>query len=324
MKRIYKLIACSLLVLSSCTNELADDGQAQIVPAGDPVTLSFDMYQTVVTKVGTVATETMPAGSTFSIYAYEKGETDLTSTPLGVGTYEVQTGGKATGNLSLYRGEYDLYLMSNNTNVAPTLTGGVATGENGFDCMFNTLKNVTVQPETAGSNTMSIRMPSPFTRLGSLLELSVKGNTTQPVAVGDLKVSRITIKKVSSPLVYKLGTSDWSLDGQTFDQSYTVSSFSEPDQQSSPHESAPVVLLPVDGTTPLEFEIVLSIYSKIAGTFVWKNFTYYAKAPKALLKGMKYRFEFTLTFFGLLNPGDMTISMLDYTNEGLVTDQVGE
>lgn len=321
MNRIYKLIACSLVVLTSCSDELAGGGE----PAkGDLINLSFDMYQASVTKAGSSATESMPQGSTFSIYAYEKGETNLATTPLGAGTYEVQTGGKATGNLSLYRGEYDLYLMSNNTNVAPSLVNGAATGENGYDCMYNTLKNVTVQPETDGSNTMSVRMPSAFVRLGSLVELSVKGSTTQPVAVGDLKVSRITIKNVSSPLTYKLGTSDWDLAGQTFDQSYTVSSFSEPEQQSSPHDSDPVVLLPLDGSTPLEFEIVLSIYSKISGEFVWKDFTYYAKAPKALLKGMKYKFEFTLTFFGLLNPGDMTISMLDYTNEGLVTDPVGE
>lgn len=323
MNRIYTFIACSLVAFASCSGDLADDSR-QRIHEGDPITLSFNLYDATFTKAGSVSTETMPPGSTFSIYAYEKGETDLTSTPLGVGTYEVQTGGKAIGNLTLYRGEYDLYLMSNNTNVAPLLTNGAATGVNGFDCMYNTLKNVTVQPETAGSNSMSVRMPSPFVRLGSLVELSVKGNTTQPVAVGDLRVSRITIKNVSSPLTYRLGTSDWDLTGQTFDQTYEVSRFTAPDQQSSPHDSDPVVLLPVDGTTPLEFEIVLSIYSKIAGEFVWKDFTYQAKAPKALLKGMKYKFEFTLTFFGLLNPGDMTISMLDYTNEGLITDQVGE
>ncbi len=39
---------------------------------------------------------------------------------------------------------------------------------------------------------------------------------------------------------------------------------------------------------------------------------------------MQYKFEFTLTFFGILNPGDITISLLDYTKVDQSTDEVGE
>ena len=53
-------------------------------------------------------------------------------------------------------------------------------------------------------------------------------------------------------------------------------------------------------------------------------FTYTATTSKTLLKGMQYKFEFTLTFFGILNPGDITISLLDYTKVDQSTDEVGE
>lgn len=86
------------------------------------------------------------------------------------------------------------------------------------------------------------------------------------------------------------------------------------------------MLLPVDGSQPLEFIITLKVFYTEEGVVGIQEgiFTYTATTSKTLLKGMQYKFEFTLTFFGILNPGDITISLLDYTKVDQSTDEVGE
>lgn len=336
MKMINKLIiSFSCILLAGCNSGLPDSGDQEQTGEGEPVNISFNLYNAAVTKADNSSTVTMTSGTAFRIYAFEAGTTNL-STPVATAVYTVGDNGKATGNLSLYRGKYDFYLISNNTNTAPTLDEGsnVVTVDNGNDFMYNTISGEVIQPESPGQNKMTINLRTPFVRLGASIDLSVKAKSGSPVPVSGLKVQSITIKKLSSPLSYKLGEKDWNVDSPSYDETntFTVNEFTT-GITGNPSESRnnikPVVLLPVDGTVDLLFDLVLNVtYSELDESgnpkLVSADFPYQASATKALIKGMKYKFEFTLTFFGILKPGDMTVSLLDYTQEDLSTDQVGQ
>lgn len=336
MKMINKLIiSLSCILLAGCNGSLPDSGEQQ--GEGEPIELSFNLYNAVVSKADekTKPTVKMAVGTAFRIYAFKAGETDLTK-PIASAVYTVKDeNGKSEGNLSLYRGSYDFYMISNNTNTAPVLDSGAnsITVDNGNDFMYNIITNEVIQPEKPGENKMTVSLRTPFSRLGAKIDLSVKAKSNSPVPVSDLKVQSITIKNLSSPLCYKLGEKDWSTDNNpsyTETNEHMVTGFSMPEFATQPHDNLnPVVLLPVDGLTDLLFELVLNV------TYTGKdnngqvillsdNFTYKASVSKALITGMRYKFDFTLTFFGILKPGDMTVSLLDYTEEDLSTDQVGE
>ncbi|MCD7851615.1 MAG: DUF4906 domain-containing protein [Parabacteroides sp.] len=222
-------------------------------------------------------------------------------------------------------------MVSNNTNIAPVLSdGGSITVDNGTDFMYNTLTGFTVQPEKTGDNVMNVTLPAPFVRLGSQVKLSVKAKLGSPVTVTDLKVQSITMYYLSSPLSYNLGAIDWKKEGTTYEKkdSIVVSSFDNKPDYYVTHPADPVVVLPVSGNTPIEFKIVLDVtyVEKVdeVTTYPTKTFTYTASSRKTLLKGMVYGFEFTLTFFGVLSPGDITIGLLDYTGQDLPMDEVGK
>lgn len=330
MKMISKLIillGCVLLV--GCNSSLPDSGEQQ--GEGEPIELAFNLYSAVVSKAGENTKTVMPVGSTFRIYAFKAGEMNL-SNPVATAMYTVvDTNGKSTGNLSLYRGNYDFYLISNNTNQAPSLDAGVnyVTVDNGNDFMYNTITNEVIQPESPGQNTMTVTLRTPFVRLGTKVDLSVKANAGSPVPVTGLAVQKITIKSLSSPLAYRLGASDWNSGSSSYNAEYSVIKFGS-GQPTQPHDNTdPVVLLPVDGSVDLVFDLALNVSYMVydaegTGTQTSRIFNYQASAAKALLKGMKYKFEFTLTFFGILTPGDMTVSLLEYTEEDLSTDDVGK
>lgn len=337
MKMMNKLIiSLSCILLAGCNGSLPDSGEQQ--GEGEPIDLSFNLYNVVVSKADEKAKTTvkMAVGTAFRIYAFKAGETDLTS-PIATAVYTVKDdNGKSEGNLSLYRGSYDFYMISNNTNTAPKLDEGVnfITVDNGNDFMYNIITNEVIQPEKPGENKMTVSLRTPFSRLGAKIDLSVQAKSSSPVPVLDLKVQSITIKNLSSPLSYKLGEKDWNTidntPSYTKDNLLTVSEFTKPDVVTKPHSNeTPVVLLPVSGLTDLLFELVLTV--KYSGKdesgeliFLSDNFTYQASVTKALIKGMGYKFDFTLTFFGILKPGEMTVALLDYTEESLSTDQVGE
>ena len=329
MKHITEITAwVAMVVLTACTGSLPDDGNPSPEEKGEPVLLSFDMYGATVTKASENSTVAMLPETKFTIYAFPKGTTDL-SKPLASGIYTIGNDNKATGNMSLYRGEYDMYLLSNNTNIAPVLSAdGVITVDNGTDFMYNTLTGFTVQPEKTGENVMNVTLPAPFVRLGSQVRLAVKAKQS-PVTVTDLKVQSITMYYLSSPLSYKLGATDWE-NGGTYAKkdSIVVTSFDNTPGHTEAHLADPVVVLPVSGSTPIEFKIVLDVtYVEKVGdttTYPTKTFIYSASSRKTLLSGMVYGFEFTLTFFGVLSPGDITIGLLDYTNQDLPMDEVGE
>ena len=228
--------------------------------------------------------------------------------------------------MSLYRGEYDLYFISYNSETAPDPSAGEIEVRNGYDFMCNEIKGLVVQPQNDGDNKMEVSMTGPFVRLGSKVDLSVKAKES-PVKISDLIVQKIEIKNLSVPLTYYLGEKDWR-PGAGYTDSYTVSNFSYTvNAWSKPHKNNdPIVLLPVDGSQPLEFIITLKVFYTEEGVAGIQEgiFTYTATTSKTLLKGMQYKFEFTLTFFGILNPGDITISLLDYTKVDQSTDEVGE
>lgn len=321
----------ALIVLTACTGSLPDDGgNPSPEERGEPVLLSFDMYGATVTKASENIAVDLAPETKFTIYAFPKGTTDL-SKPLASGVYTIGADYKATGNMSLYRGEYDMYMVSNNTNIAPVLSeGGSITVNNGTDFMYNTLTGFTVQPQKTGDNVMNVTLPAPFVRLGSQVKLSVKAKLGSPVTVTDLKVQSITMYYLSSPLSYNLGAIDWKKEGTTYEKkdSIVVSSFDNKPDYYVAHPADPVVVLPVSGNTPIEFKIVLDVtyVEKVdeVTTYPTKTFTYTASSRKTLLKGMVYGFEFTLTFFGVLSPGDITIGLLDYTGQDLPMDEVGK
>lgn len=334
MKMMNKLIiSLSCILLVGCSGSLPDSGGQQ--GEGEPIDLSFNLYNVVVSKADekTKPTVKMAVGTAFRIYAFKAGETDLTK-PIASAVYTVKDeNGKSEGNLSLYRGSYDFYMISNNTNTAPVLDSGAnsITVDNGNDFMYNIITNEVIQPEKPGENKMTVSLRTPFTRLGAKIDLSVKAKTGSPVTVTGLKVQSITIQYLSSPLSYVLGEKDWNTVGQSYDKTntFTVNEFGSAAPTSPHNNTKPVVLLPVSGFTDLVFELVLNVtyleYDNV-GTpnSVSRDFTYYASVTKALIRGMGYKFDFTLTFFGILTPGNITVSLLDYTQEDLFTDQVGE
>ncbi|WP_455640292.1 fimbrillin family protein [Parabacteroides sp.] len=332
MKGINKLfIVCAGLLLAACSSGLPNENRDESQEKGEPVKLSFKMYNADLTKAlgATNAVVDMVAGTKITILAYAAGtqvdNLGKLPAPLGRTVTEIKADLTADGNMTLYRGQYDLYFLSYNNSIAPNPDGGEITVDNGYDFMYSELKGLTVQPENDGKNEMTVSMTSPFIRLGSQVTLSVKAKDS-PVNVIDLQVQKITMKNLSTAKTYYLGEENWQ-SSSDYSGEYTVSKFSYvASTPKADHTSDPIVLLPVDGTSQLEFELVLDVTYKVAGetTETKKPFTYTAKTSKALLKGMKYSFTFTLTFFGVLNPGDITISLLDYTNNNQATDDVGE
>lgn len=332
MKMINKLIiSLSCILLAGCNGSLPDSSEQQ--GEGEPIDLSFNLYNVVVSKADekTKPTVKMAAGTAFRIYAFKAGEIDLTK-PIASAVYTVKDeNGKSEGNLSLYRGSYDFYMISNNTNTAPKLPEGTnsITVDNGNDFMYNIITNEVIQPEKPGENKMTVSLRAPFVRLGASVDLSVKANGKSPITVTGLVVQSITIKNLSSPLSYQLGNSDWSGSASYDGAEFAVTKFSAAPPTQPHNNTEPVVLLPVDGSTDLSFDLKLLVSYMVydengTGSQTSRTFDYQASATKALLKGMKYKFEFTLTFFGILTPGDMTVSLLEYTEEDLSTDEVGK
>lgn len=327
------LPVCLALMMLACTSGLPDnDNRQKPQGEGEPVELSFKLYEASLTKaLGATTLVDLDPGTKFTVLAYKAGTAVDASTqklpePLGKSVCTIADDKTADGNMSLYRGEYDLYFISYNSETAPDPSAGEIEVRNGYDFMYNEIKGLVVQPQNDGDNKMEVSMTGPFVRLGSKVDLSVKAKES-PVKISDLIVQKIEIKNLSVPLTYYLGEKDWR-PGVGYTDSYTVSNFSYTvNAWSKPHKNNdPIVLLPVDGSQPLEFIITLKVFYTEEGVVGIQEgiFTYTATTSKTLLKGMQYKFEFTLTFFGILNPGDITISLLDYTKVDQSTDEVGE
>ena len=245
---------------------------------------------------------------------------------MGDAVYKVEAGGTATGPLKLYRGSYDIYLLSYNSEASYPKTDdeGKVRVENNHDFMCTKLTNVVVQPE-AGKNMMEVQLPEPFKRMGSqvITTVSVKDNT--PVKPSGLTVTSITIGGLRHELVYRLNSSAWEVPAdKANDNSVAFSGFTGSGLDSKPPAVSPAkVLLPVDGT--LTFDVAMTItYTESDGTEKTIYPVYKASLLKALLPGMTYKFDFTLTFYGEIKPVDLTLAVTDWNRIPLEAEDMGK
>lgn len=318
----------SLLWLTGCTG--SDDTEGTEAPGGDaPVTVSFNLWQASVARDAANPPEDLVAGTTFNVYAYPAG-TAVTASPAGSAFYTVQNDGTAKGALSLNRGTYDFYFVSNNTTTLPPLaTAGTVTVSNGNDFMYTTLRGIEVQPASAGDKTVNVAVTTPFTRLGAQVKMQVKGGPTQPIPVQELTVNEIKLKGLSTDRNYILGTAGWNAsDKPQFTQEivYKSGEFTRTDTDKGYQEpwiSSPQVVLPVDAGHDLKFEVNLHIKYKEADASKEDDFTYTPTIRKALLPGMTYEFEFTLKFYGNIIPADLTLVVSEYNTVTINSDNIG-
>lgn len=306
---------------------------------GEPVTLTFDMYSASVTRADAASTsEDMAIGKIFRIYAFPAGSTSL-GTPLDSKNYTVQSSdadaskpGKATGSLTLYRGTYDLYLVSYNssTEVPELDSSGAFTVSNGKDFMYTKLEGIVVQPDKTGDNTMLVSLPKPFTRMGAQMVTTVKArNSMQPVLPTALVVNYIKVSGLYGSLAYKLNNTSWETPTTTTaDASYSFEKFDANNtldyNPQAPRTSDLAVLLPVGGTQKMKFDVNLTVKYKDGNLTKTSTDSYFATIEKALLPGMTYQFDFSLTFYGAIVPSDLTLAIREWTTTNLTGEDLGK
>lgn len=321
-----------LLLLIGIWLSACDSGSAELPDPsperGEPVTLSFDLFRDAATRAdgSTTTTEKMGAGKMFRIYAYPAGSTDF-GNPTGSENYTVQSDLTATGALKLYRGTYDMYLVSYNSSTeVPVLgEGNTIHVSNDKDFMHTKLANIVVQPDKTGENMMQVALPSPFTRMGAQVITTVAArNGMQPVWPTKLVVNYVRINGLRRELEYKLNSSVWETASKPADASFTFNQFTDNINVTTPRKSNPGVLLPVDGTQKLTFDVNLTV------SYVENNMektmtdTYKASIEKSLLPGMTYQFDFSLTFYGAIIPTDLTLAIREWTTTDLRGEGLGE
>lgn len=325
-------VAVLLLMLASCQNEVVPE------KTGEKIALSFRLYQAELTKAETNTSTSLAEGTMLRAYAYKKDD-PTTGDPVGYGDYKIADDqgtaeAVAGGGLTLYRGEYDIYLLSyNDPNYVPeTVSNNLVSVTNGKDFMYATLKGISVKPTSGGADMMSVDLPEPFTRLCSNVIVKVKANSNSPIPLSGFVVESVKINKLSGDQSYQMGETGWAKnDGLEYSGTGTMNKFGNNttnDYITTVRESDPFVVLPSKGTEPLEFELNLSIrFNKtVEGTAseVIKLFTYKPKVYKSFLPGMTYEFEFTLTFFGDQEPADLSLAILEYTTVKFSSDDVGK
>lgn len=323
-----------LLLLIGIWLSACDSGSAGLPDPsperGEPVNLSFDLFRDAATRAdgSATTTEQMGAGKMFRIFAYPAGSTDF-GNPTGCENYTVQSDLTATGVLKLYRGTYDMYLVSYNSSTeVPVLgDGNTIHVSNDKDFMHTKLANIVVQPDKTGENMMKVALPSPFTRMGAQVITTVAArNGMQPVRPTKLVVNYVRINGLRSELEYKLNSTVWEKASKLADASFTFSQFKDNGNLDVflPRKSNPGVLLPVDGTQKLTFDVNLTV------SYVENNMektmtdTYKASIEKSLLPGMTYQFDFSLTFYGAIIPTDLTLAIREWTTTDLRGEGLGE
>lgn len=318
---------CVALLLAACTRDMPEgiDRPGGEEEAGTPVELSFDLGGGAATRA---AQESMASGTKIQIYVYKKGA-QVSGEPYAQGVYTVQSDLTATGEIKLYCGEYDIYLVSYNSSEAgdvPVLSSTdnkIAVG-NGKDFMYLTLKGIRVQPDKAGGQLMTVSLAEPFTRMGTKVGISVCApNTTQPVEVKSLEVVSVVLKGLPEKLSYILGNTSWEA-AEKYESSYTYKGTDFEHQGTAwfdPWIADAQVLLPVVPATGLA-ELVFEVKLKVNN--LPDVFTYDVALEKMLLPGMMYNFEFSLKFYGALTPEDLTIAVKEYDEIKVGTDDLGK
>lgn len=330
------VLLCMMLLGCSSADPLLPDAEPQ-PDRGEPVTLAFDMYSATVTRAeGASSTaEDMAIGKMFRIYAFEAGSTDYAK-PLDNSIYTVQADeketskpGKATGNLTLYRGTYDLYLVSYNSTDVPAMNNsGAFVVNNGKDFMYTKLEGIVVQPDKTGDNKMEVSLPRPFTRMGAQVVTTVKAkNGMQPVQPVSLVVNYIKVTGLHSTLTYKLNNTAWETSSASTDAFFTFEDFSNNTDKYTVWDarvSTPGVILPVDESQKLKFEVNLTVGYKDGSDDKISTDSYIASVDKSLLPGMTYQFDFSLTFYGSIIPTDLTLAIREWTTSSLNGEDMGK
>lgn len=343
-RKFEKIMALLLagILLGACGEEATTVTEYPVEPAGEPVELSFVMYKGAVeeevqadadgmeTRAATTRAVDIPTGTLFRIYAYKAGSTDLEN-PSATAEYKVQADGTGTGKLSLYRGEYDLYMLSYNLqNETPVMTEGTRNIEvyNKKDFMYTQLKGLVVSPEHVGATMMLVPLTTPFKRMGAQVQLRVKAKDgTHPVQPTSLKVNSIQVEGLPETLSFPLGGTGWNDAGNYEGAPVTYYNFSGNNGTVTEFcTSTPQVLLPVNGTKELTFTVKLAVgYMDGDVPKTWEDEEgYKVSIQKALLPGMKYVFDFTLTFYGVLKPSDLTLAVTGYTETEVPSDEIGK
>lgn len=330
----------STMMPSCTTSESVPETPSPIAPdkEGCPVTIHFSTLAQAASRAS--GSNTLPValaeGTKFRVYAYSNGKREATGLyTVGSGNQTSSSTNGENGYMSLYRGTYDFYLVSDNTSSDSQPTAnpdGQITVTNGTDFICTTLKDVVVQPTSTDASSITIPVNNPFSHLSSQLWVAVTAASTQPKAITSLVVNSIKVENLSTERTYNLGDGAYSgtpTYSATFStpqwNDFNTSTATETDGTAYTIESNnPYLALPTDGSTELKFTINLTVgYTTAGGSATTDTKEYLATTPKALLPGTKYRFEFALTFFGDLAETDMALTVKAYTINELITDDIG-
>lgn len=334
--RLWVLLLAGVLQ-AACT--AGPDEPVSLSDRGEPVEVSFVMYKGSVveeavcrdtggvTRAAATGAVDMAAGKMFRVYVYEVGSTDWMN-PIATALYTVQADGTATGTMPLYRGRYDFYLFSYNSSTdTPSLSsGGVIDVYNGNDFMYNRLTGMTVQPGSAGETMMQAPLVTPFKRMGTQVQIRVRAKDGgQPVPPTSLKVNNVKVEGLPEKLSFRPDGTAWDAAANYNGSGFYYDNFTKNNYAVTEfRESSPEVLLPVDGSALLKFTVNLTVGYKDGDIDKTLTDDFEASVMKVMLPGMKYVFDFTLTFYGVLNPSDLTLAVQGYTEVELPSDDIGK
>lgn len=197
--------------------------------------------------------------------------------------------------------------------------------------MYTKLEGIVVQPDKTGDNAMLVSLPKPFTRMGAQVITTVKArNSMQPVTPTALVVNYIKVSGLYGSYIYKLNNTSWETPTATTvaDASYSFEKFDSNNtldyDVTKERTSDPGVLLPVGGTQKMKFDVNLTVKYKDGSLTKTSTDSYFATIEKALLPGMTYQFDFSLTFYGAIVPSDLTLAIREWTTTNLTGEDLGK
>lgn len=353
LKFLPLLLALPLLLTACDTGEtLVDTGSER------ELAISFDLSGTGVllesvasdgslTRAANV--QNLADGTLLSIRAYKKvynGDNTLKGTIFAdAGVYQVETDGtKATvyasagtgAVLQLTRGTYDLYFLSyNSTTEYPATTTETEAVDNGQDLIATSLKDVIIQADKDGQVSLTISLDgAPFSHLCSRIQAELKVPKNQPVLMGKIEALNISVGNLNKDATYEWQKAMLAFLHARDDASsvnlVTGHSFAEngswDNAAEHSYQSPETYVLPLDETAPLKFNVTMHItYQTTSGgnPTTDTNFSAAVELPKMLLPGKSYRFVFTLTYYGILIPSDLTLDVVSYIPVDLHPGDVG-
>ena len=195
--------------------------------------------------------------------------------------------------------------------------------------MYTKLEGIVVQPDKTGDNAMLVSLPKPFTRMGAQVITTVKArNSMQPVLPTALVVNFIKVSGLYGSLAYKLNNTSWETPTTAADASYSFEKFDANNtldyNPQAPRTSDLAVLLPVGGTQKMKSDVNLTVQYKSGSETKTSTDSYFATIEKALLPGMTYQFDFSLTFYGAIVPSDLTLAIREWTTTNLTGEDLGK